>query len=438
MKIKLDPWQKEIEKAKGDICLCTGRRVGKTYIMAKKASDRMVKEPNLPVVIVSLTEDQAMIIHFMALHYIEENYPKTLDKRHTTLKRLTLKNGSVMITRPVGDTGDAARGYEGGILIVDEASRMPPKFWMAAKPILLTTDGEIWMCSTPHGKQGYFWEKFNESYNLKRPDARFKTFYISSEEVMKNRPISESWTQKQRDGALRILEEEKRDMTELEYGQEYLGLFLEDLRQFFPDDLIEKCCTIKDTSTMLVQGDKFMGVDVGRVNETVLVSVYRVGRKKDRIIMFDLDVKENQTITDTARLIIHKDKQINHRKIYIDATGMGWGVFDITKEDPQTKRKVVAIENVKKSLDIPRLKTDEQKKTTVKEDLYNNLKNLMEMDKAELIDSPELKQSLRSIQSDNSQSKLKIFGNYSHITEALIRAAWCTKEKGLNIFARTF
>ena len=67
----------------------------------------------------------------------------------------------------------------------------------------------------------------------------------------------------------------------------------------------------------------------------------------------------------------------------------------------------------------------------MKEDLYNNLKNLMEMGKAELLNNIELKQSLRSIQSDNTGGKLKIFGSYSHITEALIRAAWSIQDKSL-------
>jgi len=43
--------------------------------------------------------------------------------------------------------------------------------------------------------------------------------------------------------------------------------------------------------------------------------------------------------------------------------------------------------------------------------------------------------SLESIQFDYSDEKnLRIFGKYSHITEALIRAAWCIKEKGLKLF----
>ena len=71
----------------------------------------------------------------------------------------------------------------------------------------------------------------------------------------------------------------------------------------------------------------------------------------------------------------------------------------------------------------------------MKEDLYNNLLNLMEKGKIELLKDDEIFLSLRSIQYEyTDDGRLVISGTYSHITEALIRAAWCMKDKSLNIF----
>ena len=42
--IKLDKWQQEVLDYDGDILLCTGRRVGKTYILARKAMDVYERE----------------------------------------------------------------------------------------------------------------------------------------------------------------------------------------------------------------------------------------------------------------------------------------------------------------------------------------------------------------------------------------------------------
>ncbi len=434
--MKLDNWQKEVLEIKGDILLCTGRRVGKTYIMARKAVERMV-EKKIPIVIVSLTEDQAMIIHFMALHYIQEKYPKLWDERATTLKRITLKNESTMITRPVGDTGDATRGFEGGVLIVDEASRMPKLFWIAAKPILLTTNGEIWMCSTPFGKQGYFWDKFKESYIDKKKGARFKVFYKSSEEVMTERPLSDVWTKDIREGAIRILKEEKEEMTDLEYGQEYLGLFLDDLRQFFPDELILECMRSKfGPAVKGVSNSMFLGVDVARLgrDDTVLVSVNRVVSSdfevsKYTLTMVDAQIFSKILTTQTVKHILDATRLHNYKQIFVDDAGVGGGVFDMLLEHPLTKRRVIPINNARKSLD----NEEKIKKKLIKEDLYNNLKNLMEKAKITLLKRDDIFQSLKSVQYEYVDAgKMKIFGRDTHIAEALIRAAWCTKDKSLN------
>jgi hypothetical protein len=162
MAICLDNWQKEFLAYEGDKLLCTGRRVGKTYIMARGAIDRMLKKKT-SVIIFSLTEEQAMLILAMAKEYLLSASPGSMKKKNTDTnkKTITLKNGSIMRCRPAGDTGDSGRGFEADILIVDEASRMGKFFWIAVRPIILMTAGEVWLGSTPYGKQGYFWEAFD-------------------------------------------------------------------------------------------------------------------------------------------------------------------------------------------------------------------------------------------------------------------------------------
>ena len=186
MQIALDDWQKEVLNYKGDFLLCTGRRVGKTQIMAIKAAERMIAKPKTQIVIASLTEDQAKLIIVMILDYLERNFKKFVakGKNKPTQSKITLTNGSTALARPVGTTGDGLRGFQGNVLILDEVSRFNEFIMIAATPILLTTGGEIWMCSTPFGKTGYFWKKFNEAYNLKLEDARFKVFYKTSPDVI--------------------------------------------------------------------------------------------------------------------------------------------------------------------------------------------------------------------------------------------------------------
>ena len=209
--IELDSWQKEIFEYDGNIILCKGRQIGGTYIFAIKAAEYMIKHENSNIIICSLTEDQAILIIMMMIDYLEKKVPKQIDKRlhrKPTSTRICLINGSQTLARPVGNTGDAVRGFTGEVLILDEVSRFNELILTAAKPILMTTGGQIWMTSTPYGKQGYFYKSFQNK------EGRFKIWHKSSEEVVYNRKISENWTKEKREQAIKHLEQEKMERME--------------------------------------------------------------------------------------------------------------------------------------------------------------------------------------------------------------------------------
>ena len=70
----------------------------------------------------------------------------------------------------------------------------------------------------------------------------------------------------------------------------------------------------------------------------------------------------------------------------------------------------------------------------MKEELYTNLLRLMEQGKVELVKDADTLHSLQSIQYEYVDKGIRIFGRYTHITEALIRAAWSMNDKSLNIW----
>ena len=441
MKIKLDKWQEEVLEHKGDLGLCTGRRVGKTYILARKAIDHMIKYGK-PIIVVSLTEDQAMIIIQMALAYARETYPQLIGKgkyKPQTKKLFVLKNKRPvqMISRPVGNTGDATRGFEGGVLIVDEASRMPRLFWIAALPVLLTCAGEIWMCSTPYGKQGYFWERFNESINLKEEKARFTFFYVTTDEVMEDRPISESWTIEQKEGAAKILECDKADMSEIEYGQEYLGLFLDEIMQLFSDDWIDSVCSLPKPEVYTFPsgsnsgGDLFLGVDVGRVIDP---STFEgLDGTTEYIKQFYHSEIGKLKIPETFREIRRLHRIYSFNRIGIDSTGMGTGVLDLLLEDSDTSGQSEGLENASKIVD-----DEDTLKPLLKIDMYMNLLMLGDRGRISLFKDLEIMASLKSIRQTYVGQNTKIEGDNSHTVEGLIRAAWLIKQKLLKPFITSY
>lgn len=426
MNIELDDWQKEALAHKGNLLLCTGRQVGKTYILSRKAAERMI-ERKTAILVGSLTEDQAKLIITMTLIYLEQNYKKHIasGKRKPTMNKITLKNGSTILARPVGNTGDALRGFTGDVFIPDEMSRMPEMAFTAGLPTLLTTGGEIWGASTPFGKKGYFYECFLNKEEF------WKVIHISSEEVLKNRKLSETWTQERKDRAIAFLERQKAEMSELQYGQEYLGLFLEDLRRFFDDELINKICILQ-RQPKSPKEENYMGVDIARLGGDE--SAYEILNAVDpeRIRQVENIVEKYKLTTHTENKIRELTRIWKLRKSGIDAGSgsLGVGIYDHLLLHPETKRKVVPMNNRQISLD----REGKIKQRLFKEDLYDNLKAMMEHKEIFLLDDDNIIASLSSIQyefvkSQGEITKVRIFGRYSHIAEGLIRAAWLAKKE---------
>tara|TARA_Y100000310_G_scaffold104180_1_gene102509 strand:- start:123 stop:1370 length:1248 start_codon:yes stop_codon:yes gene_type:complete len=407
--LKLDEWQKKVLSQKGNICLRSGRQVGKSTVISIKAAEYAVNNKKKTVLVVAAVERQAYHLFEMTLNYLTDNYKShiKMGKNRPTKSKIQLKNGSVIMCLPTGVSGLGIRGYTIDLLIADEAAFIPEEVWTAITPMLSVTKGDIILLSTPHGKEGFYYDCFqNEDYS---------SFHISSEECGR---IDD-----------KFLKREKERMTKVQYAQEYLGEFVDELMQFFSTDLIRSAMTL--SSKLIVnKGDRFLGVDVARMggDETVLFSVRRVDR--DRIEELEVDISKNTMLPETVRRIKNADTRFNFKKIYIDDGGLGVGVFDPLLEDDQTKRKVEAINNSSRSID-----PDKRRKKILKEDLYTNLLRLLEQNKVALKENPEVLLSLKSIQYEYTDDKrMKIYGNYSHITEALIRAAWCMKNKDLNIY----
>ena len=432
--IELDEWQKEILNAKGNIILASGRQVGKSTIISMRDAEYAATNPKKSVLIISATERQAEELFIKVLTYLTDNYRHLIKsgKERPTKHVIRLKNGSIIRCLPTGVAGVGIRGFTIDRLTADEAAFIPEQVWTAVTPMLLTTGGDIVLLSTPHGKQNnYFYDRY------KNADNTFKVFHVNSEEVIKNRKISKNWTELQSVKALEHLEREKRKMTKLQYAQEYLGEFVDDLRQFFSNKLIENCCIMKRRE-QFVPARYYLGMDIAGMGEDE--STFEIMDKIDNenFVQVENIVTTKTYTTETSQKAIELMKIYKFRRIGVDDNGAGFGVFSELLRDENTRQRVQSLNNARRALD-----RDETKfKRLLKEDMYFNLLALMEKGKIKLLDDDELILSLKSIQyeyvtKENEATRLKIFGVYSHITEGLIRAAWlCYQDKSLNIWAR--
>ncbi len=410
--MNLDKWQQEVLNTKGNMCLRSGRQVGKSTIISIKAGEEALKRKGISVMVIASVERQAQLLFEKILSHIYLTNKSAIKtgKDRPTKHQIRLKNGSVIHSLPTGESGYGIRGYTIDLLIADEAAFIPEDVWTAVMPMLAVTKGNVWLLSTPHGREGFYYRSFS--------DEKFTSFHISAEDCPRKN--------------VAFLEHEKTWMTKMQYAQEYLGEFADQLMQFFPNDLINKSCILSRSKDSLITSSAayFLGVDVARMgeDESTFEIIDRTDRKK--LIHVESEITRKTLTTETAKKIINLNLKWGFKAIYIDDGGMGVGVFDQLLQEDEVKRKVVGINNASRSIDSDPEKP--QQKKLLKEDLYNNLLRLMERNEIKLLDDDEIKLSLRSIQFEYTATGLKIFGSYSHVCEGIIRAAWCVMDKSLN------
>jgi hypothetical protein len=335
-----------------------------------------------------------------------------------TKHKVHLTNGAEAVTKAVGQYGLGILGMTVDVVVPDECAYLPEAIWTSITPMLLTTGGCMWLLSTPNARQGFFYEAYTN------PEMKFKTFHVSSEEVAEARP------EPLRTMMINHLAREKERMSKLQYAQQYLAQFLEEVGQLFPDHLISEAQKT-DRNKDIKESEYYLGVDVARMggDETTFEILEKID---DKFIHRENIMHKFTLTTDTIQKILTLDFTYNFKTIYIDDGGLGAAVFDQLLINEQTKRKVRAINNASRAFDVDKNRS----KKLMKEDLYLNLLHLLESGRLILLKDSEIFTSLKSITLENSENtnQIRIYGSYSHIAEGLIRAAWASREKKLNLY----
>ena len=434
----LDPWQILFLETKGDKILASGRQVGKSVVCSIDCSEWAVRNDNQNVLICAPTERQAYGLFTKTLNYLSLNYPKKIvlkGKDRPTQQKINLKNGTTIYCLPVGLSGTGVRFMTIGRLYIDEASRVEDSVYEAIYPALLTTGGDTILLSTFNGTQGEF---YNTWINKDGNYDSFTRFVVSSVDVVNDRKITEIWTEKVKQKALMKLEQAKSRLTQRVFAQEYLGIPSEELLNFFPAELIKKCCVLTRREQIQQKRRHIIGVDLARMGDDK--SSFQI---IDRIDKEHFEHVESITtsktyMTETFDKIKELATSYNAKQIGIDAGSgsMGVGILDFAMRDEILRNRVVALNNAKRNLDV-----DGERRTSLqKEDMYQNLKSMMEHGTVKLLDDDEVILSLRCVQFDvkirEGETRNAIFSHTnSDIVEALIRSAWLANEdKSLNLW----
>jgi hypothetical protein len=131
--------------------------------------------------------------------------------------RLELENGSRILSLPGSER--TVRGYSGvDLLVIDEAARVEDDLYRAVRPMLAVSGGRLLALSTPFGQRGWWFEAWQSGDQWER-------YQVTAEQCPRIAP--------------EFLEEERRELGEQWYLQEYFCIFAERAGRVFSFDLLQ-------------------------------------------------------------------------------------------------------------------------------------------------------------------------------------------------------
>ena len=215
--IKADAWQANLLKleARRALLLCS-RQSGKSTTTAYVAMHQAIYRPPALVLLLSPSLRQSGEL-FRKVMDVHRATGAIVPAEAETALHLELANGSRIISLPGKEA--TIRGYSGvGLLVIDEAARVPDELYYSVRPMLAVSGGRMIAMTTPFGKRGFFFKEWTEV------GEGFERIKVTAQECPR---ISAEF-----------LEAERRSMGEWWYRQEYLCDFVETTNQVFSYDLV--------------------------------------------------------------------------------------------------------------------------------------------------------------------------------------------------------
>ncbi len=224
--IEPDAWQSDIlrTEAKQTIMLVT-RQGGKSTVSSIKALHKAEYEPGALVLLLAPSYRQSKeLFRKVKDAYAGVSDPSPLISESSL--EMEFENGSRIVALPGKE--ETIRGFSGvALLVVDEASRVPDGLYQAVRPMLAVSGGEIVLLSTPFGKRGFFHHEWAAG------GARWHRAKVTAYDCPR---IPAEW-----------LEEERMQIGDFWFEQEYLCKFVESVDSVFRYEDIQRALDPKVT-----------------------------------------------------------------------------------------------------------------------------------------------------------------------------------------------
>lgn len=245
--IILDPWQSRLVRSKASrILVNCSRQSGKSTTVSIVADHTAFYEDDSPILLLSPSLRQSVELFRKCLDvYRDLGKPVPADSENKL--SLELENGSRIISLP-GKEGTVRGISKVKLLIIDEASRVPDELYKSVRPMLAVSGGRLIQMSTPFGTRGFFYEAYKKALEQmkqkeKNRENAYREFY-TKELFEKEHRSDWDYYEVPATDCPRItpefLAEEKEEMGDWWFQQEYMCKFMDAATSAFRSEDIEK------------------------------------------------------------------------------------------------------------------------------------------------------------------------------------------------------
>lgn len=303
-----EPIIQAYREGKRDICLCAGRRFGKSLICGYLALLEVIK-PGRHVWIVSPTTDLSQRVYSYVLKYITSVFSADSVKFSSKpFNKLELANGSYIECR-TAENPVSLLGEELDLLIVDEAAMIKPNVYERyLYPTTSSRQGKSVFISTPNGKN-WFFRKFDSTKNAE--DGASFNFPSTVNDHFKK----EEW------------DRAKQLLPEAVFNQEYRAIFLDDAAAVFRG--IRKCVLDDCYEEPKPTHRYVIGVDLARHQDYTVFTV--IDRQSHKVVSWDRFNKVDFNLQKERLKILVK--KYNNAKVVLDSTGLGSPIAEDLKRE---------------------------------------------------------------------------------------------------------
>ncbi len=216
--IEPDDWQAAVLRSRASrLLLLCSRQSGKSCTSAILAVHQAVYDPGALILLLSPSLRQSQELFRKCLDVYRATHRPVPASAESAL-RLELDNGSRIVSLPA--TEGAIRGYSAvRLLIVDEAARVEDSLYLSVRPMLAVSAGRLIGLSTPFGTRGFFYE----AWRGPEPWERYEVPATMCPRI----PAS-------------FLAEERRNMGEWWFEQEFMCRFMEGQTQVFTREEVDR------------------------------------------------------------------------------------------------------------------------------------------------------------------------------------------------------